>query len=350
MEHNQFKGNNKGLYQLIASSREIHSKGMFSYLVMMSLRLIEMNRIIKPHGSIYLHCDHSAGHYLKLVMDALFGKDNFQNSIIWHYKKWSTGKYAFQKNHDTILFYSKSGKNKSRAFNQLYMERAASTQKRFGKGKIVSGYDETGRRIPSKVEGESQGVRQDDVWPIRRVAPIKQNYWTEKPLVLLERIIWVSSNRGDVVFDPFCGCATALIAAEGMVREWVGIDISPKAVELVQYRLKKDLGKMRGAIVVPRDDIPKRTDKEDELRGNALKEHFGVMYGIQRGHCNGCNVHFEDRHLEMDHIIPRAKGGTNHADNFQLLCGNCNRRKGTKTQAEFKSELAQDRGIDTTWI
>lgn len=152
------------------------------------------------------------------------------------------------------------------------------------------------------------------------------------------------------MFDPFCGCATALIAAEGLVREWVGIDISPKALELVLYRMKKDLGKLRGQLAIHRTDIPRRTDRGDELKGNARKEHLSVLYGVQRGYCNGCNVHFEARNLEMDHIIPRVLGGTNHADNFQLLCGNCNRRKGARTQAEFKAELARDNGINTEWI
>ena len=223
-------------------------------------------------------------------------------------------------------------------------------QTRSRKGKIIRQYLDESLGMPlSSVWSDIMQLSSRRGW-FPTTDREETGYPTQKPLALLERIIEASSNRGDVVFDPFCGCATTLIAAEGLVREWIGIDISPKAVELVQHRMKKDLGILRGNIVIPRDDIPKRTDKGDELRGKALKWHFSVLYGIQRGHCNGCNVHFEDRHLEMDHITPRAFGGTNHAENFQLLCSNCNRRKGTKTQVEFKAELARDRGIDTTWL
>ena len=144
--------------------------------------LIELHRILKPTGSIYLHCDPTASHYLKIVMDAIFRSDNFLNEIIWHYRKWSTGKYTFQRNHDVLLFYCKDSKEKKRTFNQIYMERAESTKIRFGQLKIVSGYGDDGRRLPSVTEDvDSKGVRQDDVWEIGRVPPIKQLFPTQKP-------------------------------------------------------------------------------------------------------------------------------------------------------------------------
>ena len=155
---------------------------MMAYLTMMAQRMVELHRVLKPKGSIYLHCDPTASHYLKLMMDAVFGHDNFVNEIIWHYRKWSAGSYTFQRNHDVILFYAKSG-SRDRIFNQLYMERAPSTVKRFGNAKIISGHDESGRRLPSQVEDqESQGVRQDDVWDIGRVAPIKQLSQLRSPM------------------------------------------------------------------------------------------------------------------------------------------------------------------------
>ena len=208
-----------------------------AYLLNMAARLLPMRRVLASTGSIYLHCDPTASHYLKLMMDAIFGYDNLCNEIIWHYRKWSTGKYAFQKNHDVILFYARLP-SRDRTFNQLYMERAASTLKRFGTSRIVSGYDENGRRIPSQVaDEESQGVRQDDVWEIGRVPPIKQLFPTEKPVALLERIIAASSNPGDLVLDPFCGCGTAVHAAEKLGRRWVGVDISAFAVGLMRERI-----------------------------------------------------------------------------------------------------------------
>ena len=112
------------MYKVIETARLTHGKGMQSYLCMMAVRLLEMRRVLRASGSIYLHCDPTAGHYLKLLMDSIFGESNFRNEIIWHYRKWPTGKYTFQRNHDTLLFYSRSLDNKTRTFNQIYMPRA----------------------------------------------------------------------------------------------------------------------------------------------------------------------------------------------------------------------------------
>lgn len=211
---------------------------MLAYLSMMAPRLIELHRVLKDTGSIYLHCDPTASHYLKLLMDAIFDPRNFVNEIIWHYRKWPSGRYTFQRNHDVLLFYSKTG-SRERIFNQQYMERAASTLKRFGTAKIISGHDEYGARVPSEMaDEESEGVRMDDVWNIGRVPPIKQLYPTQKPLPLLERIIETSSNRGQMILDPFCGCGTAIIAAHGLHRNWIGIDITHLAVGLIKHRLR----------------------------------------------------------------------------------------------------------------
>ena len=209
-----------------------------AYLSYMANRLLQCRRVLKATGSIYLHCDPTMSHYLKLVMDTVFGKDNFQNEIVWHYRKWSTGKYAYQRNHDIILFYTRN-LNQRRVLNQLFMPRAASTSKRFGDAKIVSGFDESGQRLPSRVEDKSSdGVRQDDVWDINRVAPIKQIYPTEKPIALLQRIIQASSNEGDLVLDPFCGCGTSIHAAQNLNRDWIGIDVCLNACRLIQGRLE----------------------------------------------------------------------------------------------------------------
>ena len=231
------------LGSLLTAMREfLGQNDMMAYLTMMAQRLAELHRVLKPTGSIYLHCDPTASHYLKLMMDAVFGYNNFCNEIVWSYRKWSTGKYTFQRNHDIILFYSRSA-DRTRTFNQLYMERSPSTLKRFGNSRILSGRDDSGRRIPSQTEEqESQGVRQDDVWRISRVAPIKQLFPTEKPAALLERIISASSNEGDVVLDPFCGCGTAIVEAERLNRRWIGIDITHLAISLIRHRLQDTFG------------------------------------------------------------------------------------------------------------
>ena len=210
---------------------------MLAYLSMMAPRLVELHRVLKPAGSIYLHCDPTASHYLKLLMDAVFRPQNFLNEIIWHYRKWPSGKYKFQRNHDVLLFYAKSS-TRERVFNQQYMARAASTLKRFGTAKIISGYTDEGVRMPSETsEQESEGVRMDDVWEIGRVPPIKQLYPTQKPQALLERIITTSSNEGQVILDPFCGGGTSIIAAQSLNRHWLGIDNAYSAIRVVQQRL-----------------------------------------------------------------------------------------------------------------
>jgi len=238
---------------------------MLAYLAMMAPRLIELRRILKSTGSIYLHCDPTASHYLKILMDGVFGPAYFLNEIIWHYRKWPAGKYTFQRNHDVLLFYSRSG-DRDRIFNQLFMERAPSTLKRFGKAKIISGYDQDGQRIPSQTaDEESEGVRMDDVWDIGRVPPIKQLFPTQKPEPLLERIIQASSNEGDLVLDPFCGCGTTIIEAQALKRNWIGIDITHLAVTLIKHRLKDIFGDAANFNVVGE---PKDLASAEELAQN----------------------------------------------------------------------------------
>ena len=176
-----------------------------------------------------------------------------------------------------------------------------------------------------------------DIPPLSHAARERVGYPTQKPLALLERIIEASSNADDVVLDPFCGCATACIAAQAKNREWVGIDISPKAAELVRKRMTDELGMFyQGA---HRTDVPQRTDIGKLPKYNSAQNRKR-LYGEQGGNCAGCSTHFEPRHFDVDHIIASAKGGTDHIENLQLLCGSCSSIKGDRGMEYLKAKLA----------
>jgi site-specific DNA-methyltransferase (adenine-specific) len=243
------------------------SKGAISYLVTMSVRLWYMQKLLNETGSFYLHCDPTMSHYLKILCDLIFGEKNFRNEVIWHYKKWSNVSTQFQRNHDDILFYSKSH-DKNRVFNISYMPRAESTQKGFGDSLIISGYDDEGNRVPAQTSEElSKGVPQDDVWNINRVPPIKQLYPTEKPAKLLEKIIKASTSEGDIVADFFCGCGTTITEANRLNRKWLGVDISHLAVRLIAKRLVDSYGdEIMKTLEI--HGFPKDIDSARELANN----------------------------------------------------------------------------------
>jgi len=190
------------------------------------------------------------------------------------------------------------------------------------------------KRYLSATKGKSISDIQVDIPSIQGDSIEKTGYPTQKPIRLLERIIKASSNEGDFVLDPFCGCATTCVAAERLQRQWIGIDISPKAIQLVNMRLEKELGFF--GKVIQRADIPKRSEKLPNYR-----THKHTLYGKQEGYCNGCNGHFPFRNMTIDHIVPRSKGGTDHKENLQLLCGACNSTKGNGTQPELITVLKE---------
>lgn len=320
-----------------------------SYLIYMAVRLLEMRRLLKDTGSIYLHCDPTMSHYLKLVMDAIFGRKNFRNEIAW--KKYggvkSAVKTKFATETDSLLYYA-LGDNWT--FNKVYRPLSESTIK--GEYKHI---DENGRRyavprgrkfregiIKRVYLDENPGVAVGSLWADKGMTmqgrdDERTGYPTQKPLALLTRIIKASSNPDNMVLDPFCGCATACIAAEMEHRQWAGIDISPKAAELIKMRVKREMGLFYDGI--HRTDIPERTDIEP-LRKYNHADNKKLLYGEQAGNCNGCGDHFLPQHLTVDHIIARSMGGTDHLSNLQLLCGHCNSVKGDRGQDYLLAKLA----------
>lgn len=240
----------------------------------MAIRLKAMRRVLKETGSIYLHCDPKASHYLKLIMDALFGENNFRNEIIWGYRKMPNKIQGFQKNHDVIFFYSKSN---DYTFNVLKGEMTSGSKRTFESAKkrgynannskkMVTVFDwdkyhsaVAHKKIPDDlkpVEFKGGNPPMKDWWDDIKILGGPYNkerlgYPTQKPLGLLERIINVSSNEGDIVLDPFCGCGTTLHSAEELKRKWIGIDISQFAAGLVRNRLLNEFKQLnRGQIPV----------------------------------------------------------------------------------------------------
>ena len=310
-----------------------------SYLIYMAVRLIQMHRLLKQTGSIYLHCDPTMSHYLKLLMDAIFGRKHFRNEIVWGYQGTGQPRNAFKRKHDTILFYAKS---KEAFFSDIGSSEPISD---FSKSKYTQ-EDENGKYKEIRHKDGSvhrqyirSHQRMRDVWDIpiiNAMAKERVGYPTQKPISLLERIIKASSNHDDIVLDPFCGCATTCVASERLQRQWIGIDISPKASELVVERIKSEQGLFQD--IVHRTDIPKRTDLGKTPRYN-VAENKQQLYGQQAGNCNGCDSHFELRNLEIDHLIAKSVGGTDHINNLQLLCGSCNRIKGNRGQEYLMMRL-----------
>lgn len=211
-----------------------------AYLFYMRERLQACHRVLKATGSIYLHCDWRASHYLKMVLDEIFSWQNFQNEVVWCYKG-GNARQRFRRKHDVILFYTKSPKYcfNANATRRPYSQKILDITEKDADGNF---YYKTGQNEKGKVYLHPQGQLPYDWWddvPSSTSAHGKEmlGYPTQKPLALLERIIKASSNEGDMVLDPFCGCGTAIIAAQRLNRRWIGIDINRQAYEVSGKRI-----------------------------------------------------------------------------------------------------------------
>ena len=204
--------------------------GMMAYLSYLADRLPEMRRLMKETATIYLHCDPTAGRYINLLMDGVFGANRFINEIIWCYRGGGVPANAFARKHDTILCYAKSAHYN---FNRQYVAYSdASTALVASRG---------GVSIDNRPRDLERGARMPDWWTdinsLQTWSPERIGYPTQKPVELLKRIISASSNEGDLVLDPFCGGGTTIVAAAALNRQWIGIDLSPHAVDITQQRL-----------------------------------------------------------------------------------------------------------------
>lgn len=422
----QLKDDYPKLMEAIESARYAHSDDMGAYLCFMAVRLLEMRRVLKSTGSIYLHCDPTASHYLKAAMDAIFGSQNFRNDITWHRtrgKGLNPTKYL--SNCDNILYYvcgrkhvwnqqyepfeenygedwwsdefgpwepgdltdgKAGGPSAYLAFNDILpapgrawappvrakfppelQNRLPDNYEDLNPLEKCEALDEAGliywpkkrggkpryKKYLSTLKGRCISDLFANILPIQAHAKERTGYPTQKPLPLYELLIQVSSNEGDIVCDPFAGCATTLVAAEKLNRQWVGIDIWKNSENIVLTQLEKEGLIQRGQIsesahiftedIVFTDRLPERTDdkevagpflrvkervKEPEERRWSRAEMYDYLIEQHGCKCQGCDREFDDpRYLQLDHNTPRSDGGINHITNRVLLCGPCNQLK-----------------------
>lgn len=348
---------------------------MTAYLAMMAVRLIELHRVLKPTGSIYLHCDPTASHYLKILLDGIFGPENFRNEIIWKRKagRGETNRAAikFGVSHDILFFYAKSKESlfirQYRGSNPDYIASkfvhkdsdgrvyrldnltspsprpnlryeykgikpppngwavSLETMQRMDQeGRIFIPKDPNRRiqrkRFLDELAGETVDTLWDDISPINSQAQERLGYPTQKPLTLLERIINASSNPGDVVLDPFCGCGTAVHAAEKLGRRWVGIDVTHLAISLVERRLKDAFPNIAFEVLgTPRDlsaarDLAARDKHQFQWWAVSLLDAVpqgGKKKGADRGIDGIRWVRTGPRDGDLDRVIISVKGGEN---------------------------------------
>lgn len=323
--------------------------GIQVYVAWMKERMLELHRILKPTGSIYLHCDWHAAHYLKQMMDDVFGENRFQNEVIWYYRGGGVSKTRWGRRHDNILFYTK-GKTWTFNVDPVRDEYSLETQERLKyKAKAFRG-----DRVYDNYEQNPLGKHPDDVWPIQPTMPSSKErlgYPTQKPERLLDRILLASSNPGDIVLDPFAGCGTTLVVAQRQKRKWIGIDISPTAVGLMKRRMQKvgaDKVKLVGMPVT-----------EDELR--ALKPFEFQNWVMQQLHATHSPRKSGDMGIDglsfFEHNPIQVKQsdsiGRNVVDNFETAIERSKKTKGeivgfsfTKGAFEEAARVKKAKGLE----
>jgi site-specific DNA-methyltransferase (adenine-specific) len=368
-------GNTDAAEMLRAMRAFLKENDMMAYLAMMAVRLLELHRVLKPTGSLYLHCDPTASHYLKLVMDGIFGAENHRNEIVWkRTSAHSDAKQRLAAIHDVIFLYSKSEKATwnpiytpySEAYIQEHFVHRDPDGRRFRRSDLVSPsarpnlrYDylasngvlykphangwkvslavmqqldrENRLFFPAKEEArlrkkiyldESPGVLTSDVWddlpPIHASSSERLGYPTQKPLALLERIIQASSNPDDVVLDPFCGCGTAVHAAQKLGRQWIGIDITHLAVSLIEKRLNDAFPGIQYVVHGTPKDLAGARDLAErdkyQFQWWAVSRVNAVPYGgKKKGADTGIDgiIYFKPDGKTTEKAIVSVKGGAN---------------------------------------
>ena len=268
------------------------------YLELIENVLTECKRVLKETGSVFLHCDKTASHHIRVVIDKIFGLDNFQSEIVWSYKRWSNSKKGLLNGHQIIFFYSKS---KDFKFNTIYTNYSATTnidqilqeRERDVNGKSVYKKDENGNVVIGK---EKKGVPLSDVWDIPYLNPKakeRTGYPTQKPVLLLNQIISIASDEGDIVLDPFCGSGTTCVSAKHLKRNYIGIDKSMDAVSLAVSRLNEMVITESELLNKGTDSYLEKTEKELAILQNVnaipVQRNSGID-GFLKEQINGIPV------------------------------------------------------------
>ncbi len=364
---------------LIEATRYTHSESTAAYISFMTMRMLEVRRVLKPNGSVYLHCDHEANAYLRQMMDAVFGAVHFQNEIIWHYRRWTGTAKRFQQLHDTLLFYDKG--EAEHTFNVQY---DSYTEKSLKRKQNYHTRIKNGEVYVTDIN--EHGVRAGDVWQIpvlNSQARERTGYPTQKPQALARRIIEASSNPGDVVLDCFAGCAYVPVAAELTGRRWIACDMSPRAWTVVRRQFHKqrdlriitegeyserdtgvqpDLGpeviiRVRGPRELPqrttngaqqrlglRDPPPIRFRQHPVEPSQEIWAVFVKEWGTACWYCGQTKAE-DRRELPLDHVEPNARDGSNDdCWNRALSCAPCNSDKSNRLTPAETIDLAFESG------
>ena len=307
--------------------------GINVYINWMRERVIEMHRILKPDGVIFLHCDYHAGHYLKVMLDDIFGQNRLQNEIIWCYRGGGVPRDAFARKHDTIYFYAKG---RQHFFDPQFVPYSQASRDLVESRGGVSIDD-----LPRDVE---RGAHMPDWWvdinSLQTWSPERRGYPTQKPEALLDRIIRSASRPDAVVLDPFCGCGTAVIVAHKLGRQWIGIDISPTAVDVIRRELAR-AGADRIKIVgmpVTEDDL--RRLKPFEFQNWVINRFNGTHAPRQTGDMGidgfSFMVHDPIQVKQSDHV------GRNVIDNFETAIERADRQAGYVVAFSFTSGAREE--------
>ena len=390
--------NHQPIKEVIEAAQHVHSPGIAAYLCYMAIRLFEIKRVLKPTGSLYLHCDHTANGYLHQLLDGIFGADNIIDEIIWHYGTASGGRASGRKPvncHDTIYAYAKTyGRHiynrQFTPYSEKYVndwfrhvdedDRRYRTRSR--QGKIVRQYLDESPGIPlSTVWNDIMQLYGSAGWFAKMGQDERTGYPTQKPVVLVERIIKASSNEGDVVLDCFAGCASVAVASERLGRQWVACDINPRAWTVFKRQFSKpqltlldcaepvDAGVLMDNVATVHGpyELPVRTSPEHEDTPDAftlperkfkvpssiftnqeMLEYLLPLSGWQAWCCGFANrrpdgtVIPTTRNFHLDHVDPKSKEGANEIYNRAPLCPYHNTRKGNQWihLADYRQQIA----------